>query len=238
MPTTKEMPYTTVQCKGCQIIIYHGPEVYATTAEVAHATRLHLDVCPARVATVCPFPPADVFIETGFGTGETLERACLEPYRVLHSIDVNPVAFDQAWKRFWAQGERVRFHVGSSADILPTILDPARSTTFWLDAHYAAGRHTGTLAEDRQLAATYGECPLLAELRAIVAVPWQTPPIILIDDVWCFQGVVKGTWAEGIDPAQWPTEAQIRAVLCDYDLTVERDRYYRATWRTAPPTGA
>ena len=115
----------------------------------------------------------DPFIETGTFQGETLENARIAGFKVLHSIEVFEPNFTAALQKFvdWPQ---VQLHLGSSPDVLPTIINPELTTTFWLDAHFQGG-------DVRECDPVYGECPLLAELEAIFAIQWAIMPLILID---------------------------------------------------------
>lgn len=176
-----------------------------------------------------PHGDAEVIIETGLGYARTAYEARDEA----PTVDVITIEIDASLiTRFGPQGPRHTIHHGSSPDVLPRVCDPTRRTVFWLDAHYSAGTFTGDVPHDRALVdARYGECPLLAELAAIRAVAWETPPVIYIDDAVCFQGGdLAGTYAAGITQATWPTEAEIAAALpSGYALTIAGGgRYYRA----------
>jgi hypothetical protein len=156
------------------------------------------------------FAPAEVFIETGLGHGHALRAALAQPFLTLHSIEIDPQLIAQCG----LADPRLTLHHGSSPEILPRIIDPARSTMFWLDAHYSAGQYTSDAGRDlAQLDPRYGQCPLLAELAIIVGVCWRRAPWIYIDDAVCFQApVYEGMWAP-YDRSQYPTEDQIRAAL-------------------------
>ncbi len=183
---------------------------------------------------ILQFPVGDVFIETGLGHGGTASAALLEPYLEVHSIEIDPALIER--RRRVAADPRHHLHLGSSVELLLGLCNPARRTVFWLDAHYSKGDFTGSPDHDRTvLDRTHGECPLLAELAIIRAVPWRVPPIILIDDIICFtlENYV-GTYADGITRAQWPREAEIRAALPpNYIMTVCGDgRYWQAVSAT------
>lgn len=98
---------------------------------------------------------------------------------------------------------------GSSPDVLATILDPAKSTLIWCDAHWQ-----GLADRPDEMDPKYGQCPLLAELRAILAVPWRVSPIILMDD--CHQFSSDAWWEKygaPFDRKQWPSWQQIYDLL-------------------------
>jgi hypothetical protein len=175
------------------------------------------------------FAPADVFIETGLGHGQSLRAALAQPFTALHSIEIDPQLIAQCG----LHDPRLTIHLGSSPEILPRIIDPSQLTMFWLDAHYSAGQYTSNSAHDRaSLDPRYGQCPLLAELAILFQVRWHRAPWIYIDDAVCFQApVYEGMFAQH-DRAQYPTEDQIRAALpTHYRLEVidMRGAAYRAT---------
>jgi hypothetical protein len=185
--------------------------------------------------SIFPFPLGDVFIETGLGHGQTAEAALKEPtvpYQVVHSIDVNAWLIQKAYQRFGIHDARMHFHHGSSVDILPRLCNPQLQTVFWLDAHYSYGAFTNDKKADRaQLDPVHGECPLLAELAIIRAVPWRQAPVILIDDVAFFETAdYSDTFFKGLTREHWPWPKDIEGALpAGYQLTIAGDgRYYRA----------
>lgn len=179
-------------------------------------------------------PKTDVFIETGTCLGETLINAT-EVYNECHSIECYRPAYFDMIKRFLHE-PRAKIYFGSSPDVLPWIIDPKKSTLFWLDAHFVPGND---LIVDR-----YGQCPLLAELDVIMSVEWQSMPYIIIDDAHCFNEmfwtsptttapqhngkvvedvVCVGYWAylrKGMKREEWPTFEQIKTKLPKHHLTV------------------
>lgn len=176
------------------------------------------------------YPEADVFIETGLGHGNTLESALQRPYKWLHSIEIDPTLV----ARCGLYDPRLTIHCGSSPDILPTIIDPQKSTVFWLDAHYSAGQYTSSAAVDAsRLDPRYGQCPLLAELAIIRSFDWAVRPWIAIDDAACFRmETYSGMYAQ-YDRGQYPTEAEIRAALPP-DYTLEVVDYRGWAYRAIP----
>ena len=97
-------------------------------------------------------------------------------FRELHGIEVDAELAERAHRRFLSDS-RVKIHHGSSLDVLPKILNPARTTLFWLDAHYDGVRPTSFDPK-------HGQNVLIGELRIILALPWR--PLILIDDASTF----------------------------------------------------
>lgn len=86
---------------------------------------------------------------------------------------------------------------GTSRDVLPTIVDPAEPTLYWLDGHWSGGVTGGK--ED--------ECPVLAELEGIAA--GHPSDVILIDDARLFLAPPPAPH----DPAQWPDVGQLVEAL-------------------------
>lgn len=164
------------------------------------------------MTTMSDFPQAEVFIETGFGGGATLNYAVHHPFDEIHSIEIDPDLFELGVKRFAAHPQ-VTLHCGDSRDILPHIITPAKTTMFWLDAHWSGGNYRESTPGD--------ECPLLGELAAITAVKWKTQPLIIMDDAVFFNRVWWETHADG-DPYHmkaWPTTEDIESALPKYQIT-------------------
>ncbi len=157
----------------------------------------------------------EVFIETGFGHGETLSYVVERPnFKKIYSMDINPVLIEFGRHRF-QDDPRVKILQGKSSEVLRTICDPTKQTVFWLDAHYSAGIYTQDVEMDRKLIDEKGEgdCPLLKELAIIKSVAWETPPTILIDDACLFlPEPYQGPWLQ-YDRSRFPTTEEIDAAL-------------------------
>jgi hypothetical protein len=143
---------------------------------------------------------SDVFIETGTFNGDTLEAAIGAGFKDLHSIDVVEEYTEKAKAKF-VEFKNVFLHCGSSPEILPRIIDPSRSTTFWLDAHYQAYK-------ENEIDLKYGECPLVEELKVVFSNNWVFPPIVLIDDAHMFECARPCFKAE-----DWPSLEVIQSLL-------------------------
>jgi hypothetical protein len=160
-----------------------------------------------------------LFIETGTGEGNTLYHASQVFERCI-SIEQNEKAYLLAKERF-KDTPTIELHHGHSPLILPRILDPQVPTTFWLDAHYHG--QGVTLCPDG------GECPLAAELRAIMRAPWNTPPLVAIDDSFMFDDSIPHPGSKypfwfsnesGHDiyhRNQWPRIEELDAILEGYE---------------------
>ncbi len=169
-----------------------------------------------RVPRVGTHVCGDVYIETGVQNGQSMcEAAALNspPFKALVGIEVDAEKAHQQRRRF-SSDNRIHILDGSSLDVLPVILDQKSSTVFWLDAHYVGG-------DERSFDPRHGHNVLLGELALIMAVPWKTWPIILIDDsdTFCSNEFWKRGAAEsGMDRAQNPTFPQIYDALGVMDL--------------------
>src|SRR5215469_5480849 len=100
----------------------------------------------------------DRFIETGTNNGTSLKYAMQAGFNELHSVEIDPELYARARAEFGSY-PYVHLHLGCSVEILPTIINRARGTTFWLDAHTESHRVTETKLSD-----SWGECALLGEL--------------------------------------------------------------------------
>lgn len=133
-------------------------------------------------------PQVEVFIETGTCEGNTLANAAAVFGECL-SIELHYPNYLNNAKKF-LPSKNVRVFYGSSPDVLPNIINPNKTTLFWLDAHFMPGLDvsvpTWTPIPDCK-PDKYGQCPLLAELDAIVSLPWSVPFYVLIDDSHLFE---------------------------------------------------
>lgn len=159
-----------------------------------------------------------VFIETGTQHG-LRTKAVAYLFEQVHTIELDRDIYEIArekLKRF----KNVTCHNGDSAELLPGLLNPTKSTTIFLDAHYV-GTSPSQASAERQ-------CPLLDELSAIVSLRWTAPHAIIIDDAIMFQ---DWWWTRGkckaYDRRQWPTERAIREACAGYEVT-QHDKVYVA----------
>lgn len=114
-----------------------------------------------------------VFIETGTFGGDSAQKALDVGFRMVRSIDNDPICVKDARRRF-AKDKRVTIYLGSSAqDLWSMIHDIQEPITFWLDAHVYPPRIDGG-----------PNCPLMEELEQIKKHPIKTHTI-LIDDLHC-----------------------------------------------------
>jgi hypothetical protein len=150
-----------------------------------------------------------VFVETGTQWG--LRTKCFAYlFEQVHTVEIDPEMYavvSRKLKRF----PNITCHLGDSPEVLRRVLDPAKSTTLFLDAHYV-----GTSPSPGQCER---QCPLMDELDAIVSLRWTAPHAIIIDDAIMFQDWWwKRLKATRYDRRQWPTLRAIKQALKGYDF--------------------
>jgi hypothetical protein len=161
------------------------------------------------------WPVTEVWIETGTYHGESDIVALDYGYPIIKSVEINPSFVAVASKNINLYRNKigsksvVELQQGSSPDVLRRIINRDKSTTFWLDAHWSHYGSPGSLDE------TYGECPLIEELKSILSQPWRVPFYVAIDDSFHFNPI---NWsgdavdrdgksvAEYFDPSRWIQE--------------------------------
>jgi hypothetical protein len=135
------------------------------------------------------------FVETGTYTGQSLSWAARNFDRVW-TIEVNADYHAQA-KQNVGPLPNVTFRLGDSAQEISRICSELRGPAlFWLDAHAGAGFFSGQ-----------DDCPLLAELEAVVASPH--PHCMLVDDARAFVAPPPPPF----DYRKWPALDEIMAVV-------------------------
>lgn len=159
------------------------------------------------------------FIETGTYMGDTLASALKHPFQHLDSCELSENLYKYCRSAF-ANEPRVTLHHGSSPEFLSGALRDV-PTMFWLDAHFSG--------KPNPREAAFPECPLLAELDVILAFPWTTRPIIIIDDSHMFEeDFWSGPNAWRFTRSEWPTLGEIVKRLAGYSLEM-RDHKIFAT---------
>jgi hypothetical protein len=167
----------------------------------------------------------DWLIETGTLNGKGTARAAMF-YKFVHTIELEPRYYVQALPRL-AKLPNVALHLGDSRTMLPRIIDPAISTTFWLDAHYD-GVGDGKRPEDEG-----SDGPLLTELEIIFSAAWSAPYNIVIDDGEKFDPAWwKYEPSRKHNRAFWPDGRRIRARVAQAGLKLEEIKMPNgcATW--------
>jgi hypothetical protein len=132
----------------------------------------------------------NTFIETGIynGHGSGHEMTDLFPHIFMLDLDI---ANCVAARRY----PQILCYPGDSAVTLPLLLEATPAPAlFWLDAHLVA-------EYDGEAALHENPCPLLAELRAILAWEHAAASTVLIDDVRLM----------GEEPG-WPTLFEVEAI--------------------------
>jgi len=138
------------------------------------------------------------FVETGTYLGNTVIWAA-QHFEQAFTIEIMEEFSVKASKRQDAS-KNIRFCVGNSIDVLPTIVKEINDNTlFWLDGHYS-GQGTG---------GSENECPVMDEIRIASACK---NAVILIDDARCFYGPPPPPHKAD----QWPSIADIFLQLNKY----------------------
>ncbi len=125
------------------------------------------------VAKVAIEKRIQTLVETGTYLGNMV-FAQRKKFKKIYSIELSPVFFEKAVKRFKSYSH-IKILFGDSAEVLPDIIKELKEPAlFWLDGHFSGGE----TAESN--------CPVLNELEAITNSPIVHE--ILIDDARCFDG--------------------------------------------------
>jgi hypothetical protein len=134
-------------------------------------------------------------IETGTYRGRGT-RLLADVFPRVTTIEVAP-QLARAAAQSLASLPHVEVVGGSSADVMPTLIDEAQPTLYWLDGHWSGGETGG--AGD--------ECPVIAELAAIAK--GHPDDCILIDDARLFLAPPPPPHAAD----QWPTYRQVEDAI-------------------------
>jgi hypothetical protein len=151
-----------------------------------------------------------VFVETGTRFGDTVQLALGLGFKVVHSIEINPVMHGRAAKRFAGQAN-VHLHLGDTAYMLPRVVERlTERATILLDAHPDSREEpTPVGALDRW--------PLMLELELLQKAKGRKGHTILVDDRRVF-GVHFGVTEEQV-------VAAIRRINPAYEIAFEADQY-------------
>jgi len=133
-------------------------------------------------------------VETGTLMGDSAIKLAHIFSRV-ETIELSPNYALRSWFRL-RRYRNVRLRFGDSSKLLRPATEP---TLYWLDGHWSAGNTAGA----------HRQCPLLDDLCATS--PGTARDWYLIDDARLFTGSLDPV----LDPAQWPTVDEIRAVLAE-----------------------
>jgi len=115
------------------------------------------------------------FVETGTALGYMVDSV-KGAFRRIVSIEINPVLFARARRKF-ARWPHIALLCGDSSELFPKVMaEVAEPSLFWLDAH-DAGAHLHAKFEP----------PILEELHAVLTHPIPGH-VVLIDDAMRFNG--------------------------------------------------
>ncbi len=143
--------------------------------------------------------PMELFVETGTGLGRSLMTSCGLFDQSL-SVEIRKDLFDFNVKLFARIKRNVCLRHDGSVNVIHDEVHGDKSTTFWLDAHYGGDGQAPEV-----------ECPLLDELKAISAIKWGKPPVIMIDDAkYFFPEFWDTDKAKPYTREKWPTIEQIK----------------------------
>jgi len=161
---------------------------------------------------------SDVFIETGTNNGRTTNNQIKNDWKEIRTIDISNTYYENACNLF--KDTIVKCYLGDSPQKLKEIINPNKSTTFFLDAHYSGEQYL-----DKK--GVTNECPLLDELDVIMSFKWLHPPKIIIDDAQMFlDGRDKTYYGQYMlkdlfDLNQWCMIEDIQNKLVEYDLEIK-----------------
>ena len=131
------------------------------------------------------------FVETGTYLGDTI-FALRDDFMKLYSVELSKELYENAVLRFHLD-DKIFVFQGDSAEILPKMLGRIDGPVlYWLDGHYSG---PGTAK------ASNTQCPIIAELNAIIARN-NCNDVILIDDARLFG------WRSG-----YPSKRKLRSVV-------------------------
>ena len=144
-----------------------------------------------------------IFVETGTAAGESALMAG-DLFDTVITMEADPALAEAAHERLSGR-KGILPLAGDSRELLPPLLPRlAGPAIFWLDAHYCGEASFGR----------GDECPLLAEIAAIVAS--DKPHVILIDDA----RLLASPPPPPHDASHWPI---LDAVLAALGAGTERD---------------
>ena len=163
----------------------------------------------------------DVFIETGTCGGNSVLLAHAMGFNEIHSCEMSPSRMMAAISNTGHLPNVYLYH-GDSLRMLPKMIDPARQTTFWLDAHWS-----GIAYIEREEGRP--QCPLLDELKIIFSFKWRDPPYVAIDDANIFmrRGTMDETGRVGFIDSHWPRIQDIAAAVpAGYEYSIFDDQIW------------
>jgi hypothetical protein len=178
----------------------------------------------AKYKSFMPAGEEDVWIETGTYRGNGVVSALGLGFREVHTVEVYPERFQELESNNSAlcHDPRVHRYLGSSRDWLPVIIGSVtdRNVVFWLDGHYQ-----GESQEERD---RISECPVVDELKAIVASPWKRSVLVCVDDSNLFTDAYweNGFRRERFTPEDWPREDDIATIMQGWRSTNEDNILY------------
>jgi hypothetical protein len=135
------------------------------------------------------------FVETGTGSGASIEHARGFSFKTLFSIEMIPQLAAAAQRRF-SDDSRVRILNGATTTVLPEVLNATpvhEPVLFWLDAHFPGADFGENLAYDAEKNVDL-RLPLERELEIIKRLRPLARDVILIDDLRIY---IDGPFSNG-----------------------------------------
>lgn len=131
----------------------------------------------------------NVFIETGTGSGGTLEHAYqMGPFEKLYSVEIHQESAEKVQAKF-AHISKVKIYNATSSEALSDIftkLQPTDKAFFFLDAHFP-GEHGVNFSGYDNLVLNKVTLPLEDELEMIRNARPNSDDIIVIDDLRLYE---------------------------------------------------
>jgi hypothetical protein len=162
----------------------------------------------------------NIYVETGYFKGESVETAKNAGFKKIHSIEINKKFYEEGLNRH-ANSENVLLHLGSSIDVLPTLMKTiTEKVTFYLDAHDLHYEGMNSLDYEKK----HG-CPIIDELEIIKNHEIKNHTII-IDDLRVFDGLDNNnkpySWAENSNISIEKIKRKVLEINSNYKFIQEQ----------------
>lgn len=162
----------------------------------------------------------EVYIETGFYKGESLNEALNCGFKKLHSIEINNVFYNEGLNVF-KKIENVFLYNGTSRLVLPEILKQLdKRATFFLDAH-----DLDYQGIEKYKFKKIDECPVMEEID-IIKQHFIKNHTIIIDDIRIFDGTdnngIRYSWAKDFNISSDIIKIKILEINNNYKFKLEK----------------
>lgn len=139
-----------------------------------------------------------IFVETGTGSGMSLDHAHQFNFRTLYSIEIYKPIFDVAKQKYKAFDNVMLINADSETGLETVLkeLNLEHNILFWLDAHFPGADfgHTSYASENNNKI----RIPLESELMTIKKFRTQNKDVFIIDDLRIYEDgpFTGGIWPE------------------------------------------